>query len=267
MDKTEEEKTLVIADRFVIAMFSPGKYNQLLKEKTGKIVKFMAVLLVLVTMVRYVVPLLGMIAGMGGIETIISKEVPDFSIKDGVFYYEDRIETEDDVNGIYVLVDTQEDKFTKADVPGDIVEAVMVSKTNILVYNQNYVGSDFVQELDFSDYETLDISKEGLIEHAGVIYAGIGGLVFVMYFVELGKYLLYALFFSLFMMWFFNMFMPSTSFGMLYKTTLYAQTTGTLLYSMACGLGSSTLISIASVLQFVIPFFIVRKVLFPVREL
>ena len=71
----------------------------------------------MVTMIRYVIPTLAFVAGMGGMKNIIIQEIPDFYLQDGQFSLDERIEKEDEVNGIYVLCDTEVDKFTKEDIP------------------------------------------------------------------------------------------------------------------------------------------------------
>lgn len=258
---------ITVADRFLIAMFSPKEYGKILREKTNKVVWFTILLIFLCTMIRYVIPTVALIAGMGGMKDIIINEVPEFSLENGEFTLEKRIEKDDELSGVYVLIDTDVKKFTNDDVPKGVVEAVLVSKTNMLVYNEYTGFTGDTQEALFSDWKDITITNKTIIDNVGFIYFGIVIMLISMYFFELGKYLMMGLFYSLFMLVYVKMFMLPTSFGQVFKTSVYAQAIGTLVYAITCCIGNATLIFAGNVFEILITFSIMRKVIFPIKRI
>ena len=258
---------ITVADRFLIAMFSPKEYGKILKEKTNKAVWFTILMIFLCTMIRYVIPTFALIAGMGGMKDIIINEVPEFSLENGEFTLEKRIEKDDELSGVYVLIDTDVKKFTNDDVPNGVIEAVLISKTNMLVYNEYTGFTGETQEALFSEWKDITITNKTIIDNVGFVYFGIVIMLISMYFFELGKYLMMGLFYSLFMLVYVKMFMLPTSFGQVFKTSVYAQAIGTLVYAITCCIGNATLMFAGNVFEILITFSIMRKVIFPIKRI
>lgn len=270
MNNSEVENNnekITVADRFLIAMFSPKEYGKILKEKTNKAVWFTILMIFLCTMIRYVIPTVALIAGMGGMKDIIINEVPEFSLGNGEFTLEKRIEKDDELSGVYVLIDTDVKKFTNDDVPNGVIEAVLISKTNMLVYNEYTGFTGETQEVLFSEWKDITITNKTIIDNVGFVYFGIVIMLISMYFFELGKYLMMGLFYSLFMLVYVKMFMLPTSFGQVFKTSVYAQAIGTLVYAITCCIGNATLMFAGNVFEILITFSIMRKVIFPIKRI
>ena len=261
------DNTIKLADRFLIAMFSPKEYGRILKEKQSKLVQFLFVLILLITMVRYLIPTLAMVAGMGGFEKILTKEIPTFSIENGELSIDKRVEQKDEINGVYLLVDTDEKKFSEKDIPDDVIEAVMVSGSNMLVYNKYMATGQKCSEIKFSDWKDFVLNNQVLVNHVGYFYLGIGIMVITMYFVEFAKYLLIGLGYALFMLLYSNLLMRPVSFGKAYKTSMFAQAIGTIVYSITCGIGNAVFIVSGNVFQFMVALFILQRVLLPIKRL
>lgn len=266
MNNQKEKEKITMADRFMIAMFSPKEYDKLLKEKTSKLVLFLILLIFLLTVVQYVIPGSAMLAGMGGIKGIAMREIPNFSLENGEFTVDRRIEKDDEVSGIYVLIDTDVERFQEEDVPGDVLEAVLVSKTNILVFNEYSLYSGKSQEMIFSDMKDSKLNNEMLADMAPVLYCFIVIFIIMLYFAEFCKYLLTGLFFAVFMTLYANVLMHPTEFGKAYKVSMYAQAIGTLVYAVTCGFGNSMFIFAGNLFQIVISFSIMRRVLIPIER-
>ncbi len=268
-DADRKDNDLTMVDRFLIAMLSPKEYGRLLREKTGKLVQFLSLLIFIVTMFRIVIPTLAFVAGMGGVKNIIINEIPDFSLENGRFTLEERIEKEDEVSGIYVLCDTEVEKFTKADIPENVVEAVLISKSNMLVYNEITGMTGAVQDTAFSDFKEFTINNRLVADKAGLIYFLMGIIFLAAFFIEAFAYMMLGLFFSLFMFLFAGTFRlgAPVSFGRIYKTSIYAQTIGTIVYAVACCTGNSIFILAGSIFQCTVSIYIMQKVLFPIRRI
>lgn len=261
-----QKENLKMSDRFMIAMFSSKEYDKLLKEKTSKLVWFLILFILLLTVIRYVIPYSAMIAGMGGVKGIVMKEIPDFSLEEGKLTINKRIEKDDEVGGIYVLVDTDVECFQEKDVPADVLEAVLISQSNILVFNEYSIYSGKSQEMLFSDWKDTTLNNQQLADMAPFIYFMIGMFVVVLYFAELIKYLLSGVFFALFMTLYANALMHPADFGKSYKVAMYAQVIGTLVYAITCGFGNAMFMMAGSIFQIIISFVIMRKVLIPMER-
>lgn len=264
MNKEKGKDALTMADRFMIAMFSPKEYGKILKENTGKLIVFLALLISLFTLVRYVIPGAAMLAGMGGLKGIITREIPNFSLENGEFTVDKRIEKDDEVSGVYVLIDTDVEHFTQEDVPANVLEAVLISKTNLLVFNEYSVYSGKSQEMLFSDIKDSKLNNKILADMAPVIYFFIGIFVIMLYFSELCKYMLWGLFFTIFITLYSNVWMHPVEFKTAFKTSMYAQAIGTLVYSITCGFGNSMFMFAGNFFQIIMSFSIMRRVLIPI---
>ncbi|MGN0438719.1 MAG: DUF1189 family protein [Lachnospiraceae bacterium] len=266
MDNQKDEKKMTMADRFMIAMFSPKEYEKILCEKTDKLVCFLILLILLFTMVRYVIPGAAILTGMGGIKGIVTREIPDFSLENGEFAVGERIEKDDEMTGVYVLVDTSVEIFSEADVPANVMEAVLVSKTNMLVYNEYSPYGGKSQEMRFSDLKDITLNNNILAQMAPAIYCLLFTFLLALYFSELIKYLLWGLFFAIFFTLAANVWMHPVEFGKAYKTSMYAQVIGTLVYSIACGFGNAMFMFAGNFFQIFVSFSIMRKVLIPIKR-
>ncbi|MDE5864253.1 MAG: DUF1189 domain-containing protein [Lachnospiraceae bacterium] len=233
-DQRIQEKEMNMTDRFITAMFLPKEYEKLLRLSAGKLVGFVALLILLVTVIRYAVPTLGAIAGMGGVKNIIMNEVPDFKLENGVFTLGERLERTDEINGIYMVVDTSVDKYTSEDVPPNMIEAIMVSKSNMLVYNQVAGVSEMLQDSPFSDFQGITLSNKIVAGQSHVIYFCLGIILVMMYFVEVIKYIGAGLFYAILMNLMVRAMMVETTFGEVYRMSLYAQAVGVIVNAVMC---------------------------------
>ena len=91
----DEQQKMSMADRFITAMFTPREYGKLLQLRSGSVIGFLALVIFLISFIQYAIPTLGAVAGMGGIRNIIENQIPQFSLKDGVFTLDEKIEQQD----------------------------------------------------------------------------------------------------------------------------------------------------------------------------
>lgn len=259
--QAEKEEKMSVADRFITAMFIPKDYGRLLRLSVGRLIQFLVLLVLLVSVIRYAVPALGAIAGMGGVKDIILYEIPEFSLKDGVFTLEDDIEKIDEMNGIYLVVDTSVEKYTKEDVPANMVEAVMISKTGILFYNHLSGIGELAQETKFSDFGEIDFDNQALAEKAPLIYMGLCVLFVMLYIFEMVKYLAMGLFYAVLMYLLTKVVIAELTFGELYKMTMYAQAVGAIISAVMYCINVSILILAASSFSLLITIMIINRAL------
>lgn len=261
----QEQEGMKISDRFITAMFLPKEYGKLLKLKKGKIISYFFLLLLLVSTIQYAIPTLGAIVGMGGIKNIILNEIPDFSLKDGKFSYNEKIEKRDDESGVYFLVDTSVQRFTKEDVPEDVVEAIMVSNTNMLVYNNISGLGGIVQEENFERYKEFSITNQTVADADIVLYLAMLP-VFVMLCIVLAvEYLFSGLFYALVMYLLTKTMFMKMDFGTVYKIALFAKSTGAIVMAVTYCINNTLFILAASSFNMLITIIIMNKALVQIK--
>ena len=257
----KKEEKMNVADRFITAMFLPKDYGRLLHLSVGRLIQFLVLLVLLVSVIRYAIPALGAIAGMGGVKNIILYEIPEFSLENGAFTLEDDIEKTDEINGIHFVVDTSVEKYTKEDVPANMIEAVMISKSGILFYNQVTGIGELVQETKFSDFGKISFDNQALAEKSSLIYIGLCILFVILYVFEMVKYLAMGLFYAVLMHLLTRPVIAELTFGELYKMAMYAQAVGALVCAVMYCINVPILILAASSFSLLITIMIINKAL------
>ncbi|MGN0153647.1 MAG: DUF1189 domain-containing protein [Lachnospiraceae bacterium] len=261
----QKTESMSIADRFITAMFLPKEYGRLMKLTMGKIVSYLFLLILLVSVIQYGIPTLGAIAGMGGIRNIILNEIPDFSLKDGKFSFGEKIEQQDDDMGVYILVDTSKKKFTKEDVPEEMAEAVLVSQSNILLYNNVSGIGGILQEDTFDNYKALTLSNEILADGAFWIYVILGVIFVGIYFFMFAKYLFAALFYAAIMYLLAKTMMMDLTFGKVYLIALFAQSLGGIVQAVTYCIGSPVLMLTGSAFNMLVTVILMNKALITMK--
>lgn len=258
--KSGEEKFTLI-DSLITAMFVPKEYDKLLKLSKGKIVRHVLVVLLLVCMVQYAIPVLGSIAGLGGVEGILMNETPEFALEDGKFYLEEKIEQIDEVSGVCLIVDTTVDEYTKDDVPANMMQAVLVSQNNMLVYNSMYGMGAMVESQSFEDMKDLTITNQTVADMSGFIYASLLMLFVIVWCAAIAEYLLTALFYAFFMYMFVKIVIQDLTFGTVYKVALFAQTIGMIVEAITYSIGMDFLYTAGSFFNIFITILLMNKVI------
>lgn len=244
-----------LTERFMIAMFSPGDYQKtLLRLSAKKMVGYFLCLILLLTVIWNVIPTVGAVAGMGGFRQIIEERIPDFELKDGNFFLNERIEIDDEQAGVYILIDTNEEVFTKEDVEarGGVVETILVSRTNAQVSSMVGGIGAMIQEYRFSDFGDLQMTNQDLIDMIPFYYV-LMFVSFIAMYIGMGiRYMFSALFYTIFVFFMTRMLMIDNEFGEVYKTAMYAKTIGAIVEAVTYCIGSPLLIMAGSVFHFFI---------------
>lgn len=254
--KTEE---MSLTDRFITAMFLPKEYEKLLRLSAGKLIQFLLLLILLVGVIRYAVPVLGAIAGMGGVKNIIQNRLPNFAMENGTFTLEEEFEWLDESGGIYILVDTSVDEFTRDDIPENMVEAILISHTNILFMNQVPGLGGIIQENKWKDLTGITVNNDILAKDSPLIYAMLFFLFILLYVLELIKYLIAGLFYGVIMLLLARTMMIDISFGGIYKSALYAQAIGAIVSAVMYCINVPILILTGSSFAMLITVMIMNK--------
>lgn len=262
--ETGETKNMKLSELFMTAMFSPREYSSsLLKLPAKKMVSYFLCLILLLTVIQSVIPMVGAIAGMGGFRNIIMERIPDFELKNGSFFTEERIEINDEQSGVYILVDTDVDKFTEEDinVKGEVLETILVSRTNMLVSNTVVGMGMMLQEYKFSDFGDFHMTKETLTDMIPLYYVVLF-FIFIGIYVVMGiKYMLSAFCYAVFIYFFIiKMLTLDHEFGEVYKVAMYAKTIGSIVEAVTYCIGSPLLMMAGNTFHLFITLMIINRV-------
>lgn len=261
----DEQQRMSMADRFITAMFTPKEYGKLLQLKSGSVIGFLALVIFLVSFIQYAIPTLGAVAGMGGIRNMIENQIPQFSLKDGVFTLDEKIEQQDNSMGVYILVDTSKKKFTKDDIPANVVEAIMVSKSNVLLYNEVTGIGKLVQEEKFSDYKELTISNATLADASAMFYVMVVIVYLFVYLFVLAKYLFAAIFYAVVIYLLSKTMMMELTFGKVYEIALFAQAFGSIVMAVTYCIGSVMLVLTGSAFNMLVTVILMNKAIMTMK--
>lgn len=265
MDNQNEQERMSMADRFITAMFTPREYGKLLRLRSGSVIGFLVLVSFLISFIQYAIPTLGAVAGMGGIRNIVENQIPQFSLKNGEFTLDEKIEKQDNSVGVYVLVDTSKKKFTKEDIPANVVEAILVSKSNILLYNEVTGVGKLVQEEKFSDYKNLTISNTTLADASAMFYIMMVVVYVFVYLFVLVKYLFTAVFYAIVMYLLSKTMMLDLTFGKVYKIALFAQAFGSIVMAVTYCIGSAILVLTGSAFNMLVTVILMNKAIMTMK--
>ncbi len=254
-------KKMKMADCFITAMFLPKEYKYLHQQKTGKKMAYLLLLLLLIAVIRYAIPVLGAVAGLGGIGNIIREEIPAFSLENGIFSLDKKLELTDESTGTYTLIDTEVERFTRDDIPRDMNEVILVSANNVLMYNAVAGRNGIVQEQEFSDLKELTVNNDTVAGKSGLIYLLMGVAFAVVYVLNGLHYLLLSLLFAAVVHLMSRGMTVSRSFANTWWTALFAQSIGSVVLAVTYCIGSSVLIMTGSVFHMLTTVIIMNLVL------
>lgn len=257
--KDTDVSKLKITDCFVNAMFLPKEYHKLLQLRTGKTILYLLILFLLASFVQYAIPVLGAIAGMGGIREIAMYELPQFSLDKGKLWVEEPYEVKDEVSGVYIRLDTDVEAFDKEDAPTDMLESVLISSSNMLVYSSMGTMGGIAQESGFDELKDITFNNELLAEMAPFLY----GMIFSIYLIALVmmviKYLIASLLYAVVMYMLAKTMMVDITFGGMYKTALFAGTMGTFVTAVTYCIGNGMLIMAGSAFAMLVTMMIMNR--------
>ena len=262
--KNSNKKNMGFADRFITAMFLPGEYPSLIKLTSVKIVTYVAFLVLLLSLIQYVIPVMAAVAGYGGVRSFIIDELPDFSLQNGEFSLSDKYEKNDEDAGIYILVDTDVEKFTAEDVDRDLLQVMLVSRSNIIMYNNLTGINGIVQEQKFSEFKDVVINNQSIAGLAPVIYIGMFGMFVFMYLFTLVRYLLSAFCYALILYILTKITAANTTFGVIYKIAVFAQTFGSIVSALANFIGTPVFVMAGSMFAMIVTVLIMNRAYFKI---
>lgn len=238
-----QKRKLKFIEQIRIALSKPLWYKSLLQQSIGKHICYFLILLILITVIRFVIPCTAYLQSVGGLKNLIYNGIPGFSFENGVLQVDTPVDIEQ--NGVRIIIDTSVDAYTvedaqsKAAEMGDSMNIVyMISRTNAV----NNISS---VTYDLSLMNGITINND-VVYQAAPIY-----LIFYGIFSFIGNiiaYLISALFFALFGYLMNRALKLNLKFGQIYVIALYAKSVEILLEAVLEVVGISLLYYVGSII-------------------
>lgn len=184
-----EKTKLNFFQQIKTAVAKPTEYYQLSKVSGGRLTGFVF-LFALIIVLFTIVPTSYQLLSAGSISKVLNEDLPDFKMSHGQLNVAERFEKEEGYN--YILVDTSVEKFTEDDIDSSYDEMILVSKTNIISYQNSRI-----QEIKFSQLGNISFDKSIVNLLVPLIYVVLVLIVIFIYLFTVAGFYLSALLYSL----------------------------------------------------------------------
>lgn len=235
----EPQKAPNIFQQFVFA-FVPTKYNLLTKVKTGSMIGFVTLLVLVATIFSFISIEISL-ASLNMDE--LADSLPDFEIANGHLHMDEDFIYDEGIAFVYMTEDIDEFSYEDA---ADLAyegyqDVILVGRDRIsIMQNGQY------QQADFSDFGGLEISRDWIVNTMVPIVMVIMVLLYLIIFLGKGLgYFLFAAVYLLFAMLIASIMKKNLETGELFRVAVYSKV---LMFVI------STLITLLPFAHFSVPF-------------
>ena len=229
-----EETKIRIWEQLAYSITKPSKYLEMSGIRTGKSVKFIIVLMLLVTMMLNIIPTAATIIGFGGWKRLFTN-MPSISVQNETLSTESKIDL--GLGVIHFYIDNDADTVSYSELQDETYYILIGKNTVRYVFvdgdNGVVLASGHVSELIPNGF-----SNQTLIDMIPVIYLIILlGFIFcfLAYFV---KYAFLSIVYSILVTPVNRAYNLGLSYGRIFMICFYAQTLGILLVNINTALGT-----------------------------
>lgn len=214
---TEPQKAPNIFQQFVLA-FVPTKYDRLTKVKTGSMIGFVTLLVLIATLLSFII----LAVDFASIDMDeMAEELPDFEITGGHLYMEEDFLYDEDIIFVYMTDDI--DEFSYEDAADLLYEGyqdiLLVGRDSISVMQNGQYS-----QADYSEFGGLEISRDWLVSTMMPFLMGVIGVAYIIIFLGMGLgYFLLAAVYLLFAMLIASIMKKNLETGSLFRVAVYSK--------------------------------------------
>lgn len=146
-----EKTKLNFFQQIQTAIFKPTQYFKLSKVSGGRSTGFVFLFAFLISLFS-IIPATIEYTQSSELTNLLNNNIPNFKLENGELSVANRYEV--DENNVYVLVDTSKNSFSTDDVDHSYYQVILVSKTNLVMYQ----GSS-TREIRFSELNGLSFDN------------------------------------------------------------------------------------------------------------
>lgn len=228
--------------QLLYAVRKPYQYYRLTKVSKGRMIGFVF-LFVFITSLFTIIPMFIAELGPQGISHFLKEELPEFELRQGELHSEETFEYKE--NGVYVLFDTNRERFTTDDIDRTYYQVMLISRTNMIIY-QTYGN---LQEIDFSNWSMLHLDNSIIEAFIPLMLVFLILFAVFLYIFEVGLYFLTALLYALVSLVVSLLSNARLTFGTNYKVAIYGKVPAYILTSVILTLLSRIGLSLPNYIQ------------------
>ena len=150
----------------VIYSVQPQKYGELMQQSKKKLISYVLILAVCLSIMQFVIPVAGWFLSFGGLDNLFTEVLPAIEMSNGKLSVEDKIEIGAD-SATYILIDTERVAMQENDLETDnYISEILVAEENMLIYTSG-MGA---MEIRFADLGNATLDNAGLTALKPFIY-------------------------------------------------------------------------------------------------
>ena len=212
-------------EQLYYSVIKPKQYYRLTKVSGGRLTGFVFLFLFIISLFS-IIPMLNSTIGPNGFLRTFQEELPDFELSNGELFISERFESNDP--DVYVLIDSNVDRFEYEDIDKGYSQVVLVSRTNCL----NYQSYGKLQEIKFADFGDFHFNNEVLAALIPFIYPIIFLIAILIYVFTVAFYYITALIYSLVGLFVSSISHANLTYATIFKTAIYSKVTISILYAL-----------------------------------
>lgn len=203
------------------AVLKPMEYYRLSKVSGARLTGFVFLFVFIISLFT-MVPMFFELVGPNGLSKILHEDLPEFHMTDGKLYVAERFEQEEGLT--YILVDTNVEEFTLDDVNTLYNEVILVSKNNMITYQNART-----QIFKFSDLGNLSFDNSIINMIEPFIYIFFFIAMIIIYLFMVGAYFFTALLYSLVSLIASGISHINLPYARIFKVAIYGKVTASIL--------------------------------------
>lgn len=152
-----ERQSLGFFDK-VIYSVQPAKYKELLEHTGKKIISYLLILSLCLSVMQFIIPMAGWFASFGGLDNLFHEVLPAIELQNGRLSVENKIEIGAD-SATYILIDTERVSMQESDLETDkYVSEILLAEENMIIYTSGMGAMD----IKYADFGNVSLDNEGL---------------------------------------------------------------------------------------------------------
>ncbi len=160
-----ERQSLGFFDQ-VIYSVQPKKYKELMEQTGRKVITYIVILALCLSIMQFVIPVAGWFLSFGGLDNLFTEVLPVIELQNGRLSVEDKIEIGAD-SAVHILIDTERVAMQESDLDTETyISQILVAEENMLLYTSG-MGA---MEMRFADLGNVSLNNEGLSALKPFIY-------------------------------------------------------------------------------------------------
>ena len=240
-----ETEKIGFFEQFYISIVKRRDYTKLSKLKGGRHFIYVLGITFLLLLIVYVIPLLGLLARIGGFSNFFLSRLPHFEVKNGEFYIETPMDF--NVNSLHIVADSSVDYYSVQTVSEDKLPAIYFGKKSV-TSNMGIAPMTFSYGmLGLDNIDNAIVASKEMGFYTLIVFSGIFEWIMLM-----GSYAFMALVFALFSIPINKMVKADLKFSKLFALALYAETIFALVSRVAMYFSTSGVFMVISAISILV---------------